>query len=55
MARQVQAGTMSFDKANNLITGAINAKYVDPVLNSEKLVKEREEKTKNKYLFHLQI
>ena len=43
---QVQAGTMSFDKANNLITGAINAKYVDPVLNSDKLVKEREEKTK---------
>lgn len=43
---QVQEGKISFDKANNLITGAINAKYMDPVLNSEKLVKEREEKQK---------
>ena len=43
---QVQEGKISFDKANNLITSAINAKYIDPVLNSEKLVKEREEKQK---------
>lgn len=43
---QVQEGKISFDKANNLITGAINAKYIDPVLNSDKLVKEREEKQK---------
>lgn len=43
---QVQEGKISFDKANNLITGAINAKYIDPVLNSNKLVKEREEKQK---------
>lgn len=43
---QVQEGNMSFEKANNLITGAINAKYIDPVLNSDKLVKEREEKQK---------
>ncbi len=43
---QVQEGKISFEKANNLITGAINAKYIDPVLNSEKLVKEREEKQK---------
>jgi hypothetical protein len=43
---QVQEGKISFDKANNLITSAINAKYVDPVLNSDKLVKEREEKQK---------
>jgi hypothetical protein len=41
---QVQEGKMSYEKANNLITGALNAKYVDPVLNSDKLVKEREEK-----------
>ena len=43
---QVQEGKISFDKANNLITSAINAKYMDPVLNSDKLVKEREEKQK---------
>ena len=43
---QVQEGKISFEKANNIITGAINAKYIDPVLNSDKLVKEREEKQK---------
>ena len=43
---QVQEGKISFDKANNMITSAINAKYIDPVLNSDKLVKEREEKQK---------
>lgn len=43
---QVQEGKISYEKANNLITSEINAKYVDPVLNSEKLVKEREEKKK---------
>lgn len=43
---QVQEGKISFEKANNLISGAINAKYIDPVLNSDKLVKEREEKQK---------
>jgi len=43
---QVQEGKISFEKANNLIAGAINAKYIDPVLNSDKLVKEREEKQK---------
>ena len=44
---QVQEGKISLEKANNLITGAINAKYIDPVLNSDKLVREREEKKKN--------
>ena len=43
---KVQNGELSLDKANELITGAINAKYVDPVLNSDKLTKEREEKQK---------
>ena len=43
---QVQEGKISFEKANNIIAGAINAKYIDPVLNSDKLVKEREEKKK---------
>ena len=44
---KVQQGTLSWEKANNSITTALNAKYVDPILNSEKLVKEREEKQKN--------
>ena len=44
---KVQQGTMSWEKANNVITSALNAKYVDPVLNSDKLVREREEKQKN--------
>lgn len=43
---QVQEGKISFEKANNIIGGAINAKYIDPILNSDKLVKEREEKQK---------
>lgn len=43
---KVQAGKMSFQEANNSITNAINAKYIDGVLNSETLVKEREEKMK---------
>ena len=43
---QVQEGNISWNKANDMITGTLNAKYVDPVLNSEKLVKEREEKQK---------
>lgn len=43
---QVQEGKISFEKANNIIGSAINAKYINPVINSEKLVKEREEKQK---------
>lgn len=43
---KVQQGTMSWEKANNIVTSSLNAKYVDPVLNSEKLVREREEKQK---------
>lgn len=44
---KVQSGEMSFQEANESITNAVNAKYVDGVLNSDKLVKEREEKKKN--------
>jgi hypothetical protein len=44
---KVQSGEMSFQDANESITNAVNAKYVDGVLNSDKLVKEREEKKKN--------
>lgn len=43
---KVQAGEMSFEEANDSITNAVNAKYVDGVLNSDKLVKERDEKKK---------
>jgi hypothetical protein len=43
---KVQEGQMSWNKANDVIQNALNAKYIDPVLNSEKLVKEREEKQK---------
>jgi len=44
---KVQNKELSWEKANNMITTALNAKYVDPVLNSEKLVREREEKQKS--------
>jgi hypothetical protein len=44
---KVQNGELSLDKANSTISDAINAKYVDPILNSDKLTKEREEKIKN--------
>jgi hypothetical protein len=47
MFGKVQNKEMSWEKANNSITNALNAKYVDPILNSEKFVKEREEKKKN--------
>ena len=43
---KVQTGEMSFQEANDSITNAINAKYIDGVLNSDILVKEREEKMK---------
>ncbi len=43
----VQNGELSLDKANDVITKGLNAKYVDPVLNSETLVRERERKIKN--------
>jgi hypothetical protein len=41
---KVQNGELSLEKANDSISGALNAKYVDPILNSEKLTKERDEK-----------
>ncbi len=39
---KVQNGELSLDNANDSISSALNAKYVDPVINSDKLVKERE-------------
>lgn len=47
MFGKVQNKEMSWEKANDNITNALNAKYVDPILNSEKLVREREEKQKS--------
>jgi hypothetical protein len=45
---KVQNGELSLDNANDSISSALNAKYVDPVINSDKLVKERENKINNK-------
>ena len=46
MFGKVQNKEMSWEKANGTITDALNSKYVYPILNSEKLVREREEKQK---------
>ena len=43
---RVQNGELTINKANDMISGALNQKYVDPVLASDKLVQEREEKDK---------
>ncbi len=45
---QVQNGNLSLEKANDTISTALNSKYVDPIINSDKLVKEREIKMKEK-------
>ena len=45
---KVQTGQLSFQQANDTIVDELNAKYVDGVLNSDKLVKEREAKIKEK-------
>lgn len=44
---QVQNGNLSLEKANDVISGSLNAKYVDPILNSDKLVRERDDKIKS--------
>lgn len=45
---KVQTGQLSFQQANDTIVDELNSKYVDGVLNSDKLVKEREAKIKEK-------
>jgi hypothetical protein len=45
---KVQTGQLSFQQANDTIVDELNSKYVDGVLNSDKLVKEREAKIKAK-------
>lgn len=45
---KVQNGELSFDSANKSITEALNATYVDDVLNSDKLKEERSKKMKEK-------
>lgn len=51
---RVQSGEISFESANKSITDAINAKYVDNVLNSDKLKVEREEKMKKEKIVELE-
>ena len=41
---KVQNREITVEKANESITNALNATYINPALNSEKLVKERERK-----------
>lgn len=41
---RVQNGEITLDKANDEITSTLNEKYVNGVLYSDKLVKERESK-----------
>ena len=50
---KVQVGQLSFQEANDNIVNELNEKYVDGVLNSEKLVKEREEKIKKENIVEL--
>jgi hypothetical protein len=45
---RVQSGEISFEQANKNMTDAINAKYIDHVLNSDKLKAERDHKKKQK-------
>ena len=45
---KVQNGELNFDSANKSITEALNATYVDDVLNSDKLKEERSKKMKEK-------
>jgi hypothetical protein len=44
---KAQRGEISYQQVNDSITGALNATYIDGVLNSDKLVNERKEKQKN--------
>ncbi len=41
---KVQNREITVEKANESITSALNATYINPALNSEKLVRERERK-----------
>jgi hypothetical protein len=50
---KVQVGQLSFQEANDNIVNELNEKYVDGVLNSEKLVKEREEKINKEKIVEL--
>jgi hypothetical protein len=45
---KVQNGELSFNEANKSINDALNAKYVDNVINSDKLKEERKTKMKEK-------
>jgi hypothetical protein len=45
---QVQMGKITFEQSQTNIENIMNGKYINPVLNSDALVKERNEKMKNK-------
>lgn len=42
----VQTGKMDLEQANKSISTALNAKYIDNILNSDELKKERDKKKK---------
>jgi hypothetical protein len=50
---KVQVGQLSFQEANDNIVNELNEKYVDGVLNSDKLVKERQEKINKEKIVEL--
>ena len=50
---KVQVGQLSFQEANDNIVNELNEKYVDGILNSDKLVKEREEKINKEKIVEL--
>ena len=50
---KVQVGQLSFQEANDNIVNELNEKYVDGVLNSDKLVKERQDKINKEKIVEL--
>jgi len=44
---KVQKGDLNYEKASKFVGDSINGTYVEPLLNSDALKKEREEKMKN--------
>lgn len=44
---KVQNGEMKFEDANDYVVNGLNAQYVNPILESDELIKERETKKRN--------
>ena len=51
---KVQSGEITLDQANDEITNSLNDKYVNGILYSDKLVKEREEKIRQEKITELE-